>query len=231
MSGSSDRAKCNQLQEIDLDTGEKGWKERGRRRRAVRLHALRRTVHHRQDADGGPLPVRHGVRRHQRRQAVRQEEVRRRLLPRRVRRRREADPVASCGAGGDKEHDEVQELDPTTGKAKWTQPFDKGWRVARVYSVDPLVVYSTNEDKKAWNISTFTAGGKFRSQVGVDEDFAPECGWAILERDLQGCQGVAVDANTLYLPTEATTGANEIVAINLANGKEKWRVKSPRTSR
>ena len=50
---------------------------------------------------------------------------------------------------------------------------------------------------------------------------------AILKRDLQGCQGIAADANTLYLPTEATTGANEIVAIDLATGKEKWRVEVP----
>ena len=73
----------------------------------------------------------------------------------------------------------------------------------------------------------FTANGAFRSQVGFDEDFAPQCGWAVLERDLQGCLGVAADADTLYLPTEATGGANEIVAVNLASGKEKWRVKSP----
>jgi outer membrane protein assembly factor BamB len=66
-----------------------------------------------------------------------------------------------------------------------------------------------------------------RSQVSVDEDFAPGCGWAGLGGGLQGCEGAAVDEDTLYLPTEATTGANEIVAINLADGKEKWRVKSP----
>jgi hypothetical protein len=54
--------------------------------------------------------------------------------------------VASCGASTDTEHDEVQDLDLTTGKVKWTQKYDKGWRVARTYSVDTLVVYSTNED-------------------------------------------------------------------------------------
>jgi len=93
--------------------------------------------------------------------------------------------------------------------------------------VDPLVVYSTNEDKDTWNIATFTPAGKIRSQVDIKDAIAPECGWAILQRDLTGCLGVAVDADTLYLPTEATTGANEVVAIDLAKGKEKWRVKSP----
>ncbi len=135
--------------------------------------------------------------------------------------------VSSCGASTSTEHDEVQELDPKTGKAKWTRAIPKGWAVGRTYSVDPVVLYLTNEDKKSWNISTLTPAGAFRSEVSVNESFAPTCGWAILERDLQGCQGVASDADTLYLPTEATTGANEIVAINLATGNEKWRVKSP----
>jgi outer membrane protein assembly factor BamB len=135
--------------------------------------------------------------------------------------------VSSCGAGGDNEHDEVQELDPATGKARWTQKFPKGWRVERTYSVDPVVLYLTNKDKKQWNISTLKNDGTVRSEVSIDESFAPECGWAILSRDLQGCDGVAADANTLYLPTEAKSGANEVVAISLESGKEKWRAKSP----
>lgn len=135
--------------------------------------------------------------------------------------------VASCGVGGGNEHDEISELDPATGKVRWTRPVKKGWSVERTYSVDPLVVYMTNEDKKAWNISTLDAKGTFRSEVKVDEKFAPECGWALLARDLQGCQGVAVDANTLYLPTDTNGGANEIVAVSLADGKAKWRTKSP----
>jgi hypothetical protein len=66
-----------------------------------------------------------------------------------------------------------------------------------------------------------------RSQVHVDEKFAPKCGGGFLQRNLTGCAGVASDAGTLYLPTEAKSGPNEIVAIDLATGKEKWRVKSP----
>ena len=124
----------------------------------------------------------------------------------------------------------MQELDPATGKAKWTRKIPKGWQVARTYSVDPVVLYLTNEDKKQWNISTLKPTA-VTAQVDIDESFAPECGWAILSRDLQGCQGVAADADTLYLPTEAKTGANEIVAINLATGKEKWRIKSPADER
>ncbi len=56
---------------------------------------------------------------------------------------------------------------------RWTQTVKKGWEVTRTYSVDPLVVYLTNRDKKAWNISTFTKDGKFRSEVKVDESSPP----------------------------------------------------------
>ncbi|MEU7469373.1 PQQ-binding-like beta-propeller repeat protein [Streptomyces sp. NPDC044984] len=228
-SGKSDSAECNQLQLVDLNTGEKGWKQevadgalfdsvlsiemtltgdtlmvgRSQSGTAYDVTSGKKLFDAKKYGDAPCFPA-----------AFAGGE---RLLQ-----------VASCGVGGTDEHDELQELDPKTGKVRWTQKFDKGWRIERAYSVDPVVVYSTNEDKKAWNISAFTGGsGKFRSEVTVDEDFAPGCGWAILARDLQGCEGAVVDGDTLYLPTEATTGANEIVALSLDNGKERWRVKSP----
>ncbi|MFI8189831.1 PQQ-binding-like beta-propeller repeat protein [Streptomyces sp. NPDC085946] len=227
MSGSSDRAECNRLQEIDLDTGEKGWKgevadgELFDSTLSLELTITGDTLMAGRSQSGTAYDVTSGKKLFDKK---RYDDT---CFPAGFAGGEKLIQVASCGAGGTNEHDEIQELDPKTGKVKWTQKFDKGWRVARAYSLDPLVIYSTNEDKKAWNISAFTSGGKFRSQVGFDEDFAPECGWAILERDLQGCQGVVVDGDTLYLPTEATTGANEIVAVGLADGKEKWRVKSP----
>ncbi|MFV0135386.1 PQQ-binding-like beta-propeller repeat protein [Streptomyces sp. HMX87] len=227
MSGSSDRAECNQLQEIDLATGEKGWKEEVADGElfdstlSIEMTVVDDVLMVGRSQSGTAYDVTSGKKLYDK--------------------KRYGDAcfpagfaggsgkliqVASCGAGGTNEHDEMQGLDPRTGKVQWTYKYDKGWRIGRTYSVDPLVVYATNEDKKVWNISTFERG-KVTSQVDVDEDFAPECGWAILDRDLQGCQGVAVDDDTLYLPTKATTGANEIVAINLSNGKEKWRAKSP----
>ncbi|MFI5571074.1 PQQ-binding-like beta-propeller repeat protein [Streptomyces sp. NPDC051740] len=227
--GKSDSAECNQLQLVDLDTGEKGWKQEVAdgalfdSTLSIEMTLTGNTLMVGRSQSGTAYDVTSGKKLFDAKKygdapcfpaAFAGGE---RLLQ-----------VAACGAGGTNEHDELQELDPRTGKVKWTQKFDKGWRVERAYSVDPVVVYSTNEEKKAWNISVFTGGsGKFRSEVTVDEDFAPGCGWAILARDLQGCEGVVVDGNTLYLPTEATTGANEIVAISLDNGKERWRVKSP----
>jgi hypothetical protein len=228
MSGAGDSAKCNQLQQIDLRTGRKGWSgevaDGGLFDSAlnVELTVSSSTLMVGRSESGTAYDIDSGKKLYDKKKygaacfPAAYAGGAGRLVQ-----------VASCGAGGSNEHDEIQELDPSTGKVRWTQPVKKGWQVSRVYSLDPLVVYLTNQDKKAWNISTFTKDGKFRSEVKVDEKFAPRCGWAILERDLQGCQGVAVDADTLYLPTDTTSTANEIVAISLADGKAKWRAKSP----
>ncbi|MEW2300398.1 PQQ-binding-like beta-propeller repeat protein [Streptomyces sp. NPDC006655] len=228
MSGTSDRAKCNQLQEIDLDTGRKGWTatvaDGGLFDSAISIELTisGRTLMVGRSQSGTAYDLGSGKKLYDK------EKYGAACFPsgfaggtdRLV-------EVASCAAGGSNEHDEISELEPATGKVKWTRPVKKGWKVGRTYSVDPLVVYMTNEAKNAWNISTLDGKGTFRSEVKVDEKFAPRCGWALLNSDLQGCQGVAADAHTLYLPTDVSGGANEIVAISLTDGKAKWRVKSP----
>ncbi|MEU3145433.1 MULTISPECIES: PQQ-binding-like beta-propeller repeat protein [unclassified Streptomyces] len=227
MSGGSDRAKCNQLQLVDLNTGDKGWTQEVAdgalfdSALSIEMTLSGDTLMVGRSQSGTAFDVTSGDKMYDKKKYGEA------CFPAGFAGGERLIQVASCGAGGDNEHDEVQELDPKTGKAKWTRKFDKGWRVSRAYSVDPVVVYSTNQDKKAWNISALGADGSIRSQVDVDEDFSADCGWAILARDLQGCEGVVVEGDTLYLPTKATTGANEVVAISLATGKEKWRVKSP----
>ncbi|QJS11491.1 PQQ-binding-like beta-propeller repeat protein [Streptomyces argyrophyllae] len=228
MNGGGDRAKCNQLQQLDLRTGAKGWSTEVAdgglfdSALSVELTVSGKTLMVGRSQSGTAYDIDSGKKLYDKKKygaacfPAAFAGGTNRLIQ-----------VASCGAGTAREHEEIQELDPATGKVRWTQSLKKGWEVTRTYSVDPLVVYLTNRDKKAWNISTLTADGKFRSEVKVNEKFAPRCGWAVLERELQGCQGVAVDAGMLYLPTDSTVSANEIVAISLSDGKAKWRVKSP----
>ncbi|NUP22135.1 MAG: PQQ-binding-like beta-propeller repeat protein [Streptomyces sp.] len=226
-SGSSDRAKCNQLQQVDLTTGAKGWSSTVSNGGLfdntikVELSITGNTLMVGRSQSGAAYDVNSGKKLYDK------ERYGDKCFPAAFAGGEKLIAVSSCDATGTDEHDEIQQLDPATGKAKWTQRYDKGWQIARVFSIDPLVVYSTNKDKKASNISILGNDGKFRSEVKANLNIGTECGWAILERNLRGCAGVAADANTLYLPTEATTTANEIVAIDLANGKEKWRVKSP----
>lgn len=227
MSGTSDRAKCNQLQQIDLNTGQKGWKATVAdgalfdSALTVELSLTGKTLMVGRSQSGVAYDVGTGAKMYEK---TRYGQA---CFPTAFAGGARLVLVASCGAGGANAHDEVQELDPATGRARWTRKIPKGWSVQRAYSVDPLVLYSTDEDKKHWNLSTLNSDGSVRSQADVKGTFAPDCGWAILNRDLQGCQGVAADADTLYLPTKQTTGANEIVAVDLSTGKEKWRAKSP----
>ncbi|MFE7210041.1 PQQ-binding-like beta-propeller repeat protein [Streptomyces sp. NPDC057611] len=226
MSGSSDRAKCNQLQQIDLNTGAKGWTikvEDGElfdSTLTIEMTVAGKTLMVGRSQSGTAYDIDSGKKLFDKRRYGQA------CFPGAFAGGARLLAVASCGAGGSNEHDEVQELDPATGAVRWTKKIPKDWSVERVYSVDPVVLYSVDKDKKHWNISTLS-GGAIRSQVDTKSNFNADCGWAILARNLQGCQAVASDADTLYLPTDVTTGANEIVALNLATGKEKWRVKSP----
>ncbi|WP_181804645.1 PQQ-binding-like beta-propeller repeat protein [Streptomyces shenzhenensis] len=228
MNGTSDRAKCNQLQEIDLDTGKKGWTatvaDGGLFDSAlsIGLTISGKTLMVGRSESGTAYDLGSGAKLYDKKKygaacfPTAFAGGSGRLVE-----------VASCGAGGGNEHDEISQLDPVTGRVQWTRAVKQGWTVERTYSVDPLVVYMTNEDRNAWNISVLDGKGAFRSEVKVNEKFAPRCGFAGLDRDLQGCQGVAADADTLYLPTDVTGGGNEIVAISLTDGTAKWRTKSP----
>jgi len=226
-SGVSDNAKCNQLQQLDLNTGAKGWTavvpdgDLFDSAISIGLSVTGKTLMVGRSQSGIAYNVDTGKKLYEKKKYGAA------CFPGGFAGGARLISVSSCGAGSSTEHDEVQELDPATGKARWTKSIPKGWSVSHVYSVDPVVLYMTDSDDKHWNISTLKADGSVRSQVDSKATFAPSCGSSFLDSDLQGCQGVAVDATTLYLPTDATTGANQIVAIDLATGKEKWRVKSP----
>jgi hypothetical protein len=223
----SKNAECDQLQQIDLNTGDKGWSaevEEGElfdSAISVGLSVTGDTLMVGRSQSGTAYDVNTG------KKLFDKKSYGQSCYPAGFAGGTRLIAVSSCAVTTDKEHDEVQELDPKTGKAKWTRKIPKGWKVEHAYSVDPVVLYLTNEEENTWNISTLKADGSTRSQVDSDDSFAPECDGGILTRDLAGCTAVAADANTLYLPTEEKDGTNEIVALNLATGKEKWRLKSP----
>ncbi|MFE7711441.1 PQQ-binding-like beta-propeller repeat protein [Streptomyces sp. NPDC057486] len=144
--------------------------------------------------------------------------------------------ASSCRtADVDKPQNQIQELDPVTGKPKWTYRPAVGWEVDRVYSASPLVVSLTQSEKKKWSILAIKENGTLRSQLVGDkgDKFAPDCGsaFAIFGKSLQGCVGVAADANTFYMATTAdssgTARTNKVVAFDLNTGKPKWKAAAP----
>ncbi|MDQ0843284.1 PQQ-binding-like beta-propeller repeat protein [Streptomyces sp. V1I6] len=137
---------------------------------------------------------------------------------------------ASCPTDDyDKPKQQLQEIDPASGKPRWTYNTPEGWEIDKVYSASPLVVSITQrEPEKKWSIIALTDNGKLRSQIsgGKNDKFQPRCGGAfvIFGQNLEGCTGVAADAKHFYMATETEYGkANELVAFSLDSGKEAWR--------
>ncbi|MET9697231.1 PQQ-binding-like beta-propeller repeat protein [Streptomyces sp. NPDC006529] len=127
----------------------------------------------------------------------------------------------------------LEEVDPVTGEPKWSYTFEKGWRVGRVLSVDPLVVAALNSDKKVWGITAFTADGAVRSQSEARFGVNGRCNGYGRSDGLQDCPGAVVDGDTLYLAGgKAGTSlgiddTDEVIAVDLANGQEKWHAAAP----
>lgn len=93
---------------------------------------------------------------------------------------------------------------------------------------------SLKKDKE-WSILALKQNGTLRSGIVSDkgDKFAPDCGsaFAIFGKSLEGCTGVAADANTFYMATSpdssGTSRTNKVVAFNLNTGKPRWKAAAP----
>ncbi|MFG2992307.1 PQQ-binding-like beta-propeller repeat protein [Streptomyces sp. NPDC048257] len=119
---------------------------------------------------------------------------------------------------------EVHGIDPVTGAKGWAFRLPAKFKVTSIYSVNPTVLDIGNEQTKQRSIVVLGPDGKQTATLAGEGSFAVGCGDTGLFRSLATCPSAVVDGNTLYLPTAAAAGAaNEIVAFDLATGKDKWR--------
>lgn len=231
--GVSEKSDCTILQQIDLKTGKTGWKQELKQKGnfdflsdiTIAINgdtvSAARTGH--VDAfrmsDGKALF----------------DEVAGNCQPDAVSSGARMIAAESCPGGDiDKQQNQVQELDPTTGKARWTYKLKTNWELDKVYSSNPIVLSLTEPDKKSWAIVALNDNGTVRSQIdGGNDKFQPNCGgsFIVFGSNLDGCTGIAADANTFYMATQPSetgaSGTNEVIAFDLANGKAKWRAKAP----
>lgn len=140
--------------------------------------------------------------------------------------------AASCKTSDYKKpKQQLQEIDPASGKPRWTYSTPVGWEIDKVYSQSPLVVSITQNEPKKWSIISLTDKGRPRATIdGGKDKYAPRCGgsFVVWGQNLQGCTGVAADAKNFYMATETGYGtANEVVAFSLDSGKATWRSKAP----
>ncbi|MFF2863285.1 PQQ-binding-like beta-propeller repeat protein [Streptomyces rubiginosohelvolus] len=232
--GTTDRANCSVLQMVDLNTGKAGWKKEIKKNgnwdflSDIGLAISGDTVAVGRTGNSNAYRVSDG----------------KELF---------GTPEGNCKpfafSGGDKliaavscrtddvknPQNQVQELNPATGKPRWTYQPPRGWEVSKVYSTTPLVVRLEHEEKKQYTIVALTEGGKLRSQLtpGKSDKLTADCGnsFAIFGEKLEGCSGVAADANTFYIATEddssGTARTNKVIAFDLNTGKPKWEAPAP----
>ncbi|MFE7040665.1 PQQ-binding-like beta-propeller repeat protein [Streptomyces atratus] len=141
--------------------------------------------------------------------------------------------ATSCQtAADDHKEQQVQRVDPVTGKVQWTYKVKKGWQVAQFYSASPPVVSLKQDDK--WAILVLNENGTYRSQLaGGTEDYVTECDEDLLTdgKSLDNCLGVTADDRAVYLATKpdpaARRPANKVVAFDLNTGRTKWKAAAP----
>ncbi|WP_078876668.1 PQQ-binding-like beta-propeller repeat protein, partial [Streptomyces sp. 150FB] len=233
MNGTDDRADCNQLQMIDLNTGKAGWKKEIAQHGdfdlfsdvTLAISGNTLAVGRTSNADGyqvsdgkhlfGNVPGD--------------------CQPTGFTSGPQLYAAELCPDGANTPQGQFQQIDPLTGKAKWTYKLPKDWKVDKVYSANPLVISIRNyDDDKKWNVLALNANGTLRSHMAGGKDtFTVNCGgtFTLQDKTLEDCIGMTADANTFYMSTAAsndsTSATNEVIAYNLNTGKAKWRSKSP----
>lgn len=235
-SDNDEKSKCNQLQMIDLNTGEKGWQQQTNSGSQFDF-----TVTLDLEIAGENLMVA----RSQTGSAYRLKDGKEQYTLKKdgpcfpASFAADGDTllgVDSCISSADK-NEQLKSIDPKSGKVKWRFRTPKGFEVQKVYSVKPLVVSLVNRDDKSWNIVALKDNGKVRSQLdGGKETFTQRCGLSILEKELQSCQGMVATDDLFFMATEQKRSgdydrSNEIIAFDLDTGKPKWhgRTEEPRS--
>ncbi|QDQ12710.1 PQQ-binding-like beta-propeller repeat protein [Streptomyces spectabilis] len=226
----SGSGKCNQLQQIDLRTGEKGW------HRELKEHDLSDSTSSVHLAMTGATvtvgqgDIAHGYRvRDGKRLFSSKRERTGACFLRDVAGGARLLYVESCAAGAPKAHGLVKNVDPKTGDVRWRYRTRDGWSVDKVYSVDPLVLALRNKDDyDKWGVVSVDGKGRERAWIPLDKgpyayDMCEGAGDA--GEGVQNCPGGAVGDGSLYLSTEpkdGTLGPNRVVAFDLATGKRRW---------
>ncbi|MFH8991758.1 PQQ-binding-like beta-propeller repeat protein [Streptomyces sp. NPDC017940] len=221
--------KCNQLQVIDLRTGEKGWHkelvEHGLSDSTSMAHVAvsGSTVMVDQDSTAHAYRLRDGKRLYTTRT-----ERQGACYLRGVAGGSGLLQVQSCAAGSERTHGRLKKLDPRTGKVDWVYRGKKGWTIDKVYSVDPAVVtLRSREDTDKWAVAAIGARGEQRSWIEFAdrEEFEMCTGAGDSGEGVQNCPGGVVSGDTLYLagsPEDGLLGPSRVAAFDLATGRRAW---------
>ncbi|MGH4031587.1 PQQ-binding-like beta-propeller repeat protein [Actinomycetota bacterium Odt1-20B] len=226
--GKNDRARCGQLQMIDLRTGDKGWHKELTEHSTldstiiVHLAISKDTVLVGQNMVAYAYRVSDG-----KRLFTSKKEFKGSCYPNDVAGGTRLLEIDNCGISAPKPYDQLKEIDPRTGHVKWRYVGKKGWYIEKVYSVDPIVITVKNrEDMDRWSVVAVDGRGKERSTLKFGSYPFERCdGSGDSGEGAQNCAGAAVGTDRFYLATKpkgGLLGANKVVAFDLDSGKVKW---------
>ncbi|MEU7485733.1 PQQ-binding-like beta-propeller repeat protein [Streptomyces sp. NPDC042319] len=140
--------------------------------------------------------------------------------------------IVRCGEYGS-QTTQVQQIDPATGKPKWTYDAPKGVKSAEVVSTNgPVVVGISAGESGITDMVVIDDSGKQQAQISLQDDkYKPNCG---ITGGVERCVTATADDKYLYLPSKSHDAVggrsfsqqNEIVAFDLKTGSATWKVPS-----
>ncbi|MFC6067841.1 PQQ-binding-like beta-propeller repeat protein [Streptomyces ochraceiscleroticus] len=140
--------------------------------------------------------------------------------------------VVRCGEYGS-QTTQIQEIDPATGKPKWTYDAPKGVKSAEVVSTNgPVVVGISAGESGITDMVVIDDSGKRQAQISLQDDkYKPNCG---ITGGVERCVTATADDKYLYMPSkshdavggESFDNQNEIVAFDLKTGSATWKASS-----
>ncbi|TXS46980.1 PQQ-binding-like beta-propeller repeat protein [Streptomyces sp. t39] len=121
-------------------------------------------------------------------------------------------------------YSQLREIDPRTGKVLWRHRTAQGWQVGKVLSADPLVITTFHAEERTdnWRVVALGPGGTHRTTVDARaKGFLYCAGEGSSDENLQNCAGAVVGDDTVFLG-----GADRVGAYDLGTGSLVWGVKS-----
>ncbi|MEV0444433.1 PQQ-binding-like beta-propeller repeat protein [Streptomyces spectabilis] len=133
--------------------------------------------------------------------------------------------IRTCGEYGAEKYT-VQDVDPTSGKPRWSHKLPGGVKNLNVISTDPVVVGLDSGEitgQGASDVFALDGRGRLRSKIALPERrYLHDCGDTSVVND---CRGLVVGNDRLYAPTarrnakDGISSTNDIVAFSLATGR------------
>ncbi|MEU2559593.1 PQQ-binding-like beta-propeller repeat protein [Streptomyces longispororuber] len=133
--------------------------------------------------------------------------------------------VRRCGEYGSETY-RVQDLDPVSGKPRWSHKLPAGVTNLNVLSTDPVVVGLDSGEVSgsgATDVFALDRRGRLRSKTALpDRRYLHNCGSTSVVND---CRGIVVGNDKLYVPTARRDGSkrysstNDLVAFALSTGR------------